>query len=73
MAFAISRQVGTAVVRNRLRRRLRAVLSELDRAGCPCFPSGDYLLRVRPGAETVPYPALREDVVEALGRLRSRR
>ena len=30
VAFAINRSVGNAVIRNRLRRRMRAVLDELD-------------------------------------------
>lgn len=44
VAFAIGRAVGTAVRRNRLRRRLRAVL-----AGCD-VPPGLYLIGARPPA-----------------------
>ena len=32
VAFAVSRKVGTAVVRNRLRRQVRAYLGEVDEA-----------------------------------------
>jgi ribonuclease P protein component len=41
VAFAIGRAVGSAVSRNRLRRRLRAVLSECD------VPPGLYLVGAR--------------------------
>jgi ribonuclease P protein component len=42
LAFAISRKVGGAVVRNRCRRRVRPLLAEHDRTG-----------RLRPGAYLV--------------------
>jgi len=46
IAFAIPRYVGNAVVRNRSRRRIRAVLQELHRED-PAFPArGDHLIRV---------------------------
>ncbi len=44
VAFAIGRPVGTAVVRNRLRRRLRALLADAD------LPAGWYLFGARPDA-----------------------
>lgn len=44
VAYAIGRSVGTAVVRNRLRRRLRAIVAGLDLAG------GTYLIAVSPAA-----------------------
>ncbi len=43
VAYAINRKVGSAVVRNRVRRRLRAALVELDRAGQGALPAGAYL------------------------------
>lgn len=47
VAYAIGKPVGRAVVRNRLRRRLRAVF-----AGLPvtAVPAGDYLVGARPEA-----------------------
>ncbi len=59
-AFAIGRRVGGAVVRNRLRRRLRHVLAEL-RPG-----PGDYLLGVDPAAALLPYSDLKALVSHAL-------
>ena len=44
--LAVSRKVGGAVARNRLKRRLRAALDELD---TPLQPGHDYVLVARPG------------------------
>ena len=44
VAYAIGRSVGTAVVRNRVRRRLRAIVDGLD------LPSGTYLIAATPAA-----------------------
>ena len=44
-AFAIPRTVGSAVVRNRTKRRLRAVLADLDRPS-PGISGGDHLIRI---------------------------
>ena len=46
VAFALPRSVGHAVVRNRIRRRIRAVLGEIDRAHDDLPAGGDYLVRV---------------------------
>ena len=63
VAFAIPRAVGTAVVRNRLRRRLRAACAELSP------PAGDYLLTVSTSAVTSTYADLRGDLAAALADL----
>ncbi|HEX8804243.1 MAG TPA: ribonuclease P protein component [Acidimicrobiales bacterium] len=57
LAFGVGRRVGSAVVRNRLRRRLRAAARELDRAGG--LAPGAYLVTVRPEAAALPYADLR--------------
>ncbi len=67
VGLAVSRKVGGAVVRNRLKRRLRAAWDELPNA-----PSGrcDYVLVARPGlAEAVDsrgFPWLVERVADAV-------
>jgi ribonuclease P protein component len=48
VAYAIGRPVGTAVRRNRLRRRLRAILASFDRAGR--LPASAYLVICQPAA-----------------------
>ena len=44
IGYAIPRSVGSAVVRNRIKRRIRAVLAELDHEFG--LPGGDHLIRV---------------------------
>jgi ribonuclease P protein component len=60
IAFAIGRPVGGAVVRNRLRRRLRAVIAD---AGPP---PGTYLVTARPEAATLSDQELRALVQRGL-------
>jgi ribonuclease P protein component len=68
VAFAIGRKVGNAVVRNRVRRRLRAILRELDRSEGPGLVPGAYLVSVRPEAATLPYQRLTDHVTTACAR-----
>lgn len=63
VAFAIGRRVGPAVVRNRLRRRLRAVLVDLE------VPPGDYLVGCDPDAATLSFPELKALVSKVLSEL----
>jgi ribonuclease P protein component len=65
VAYAIGRQVGSAVVRNKLRRRLRAAVRELDRSAGG-LPTGDYLVALRPEAASADYAGLRRDLGEAM-------
>lgn len=67
MAYAIGRAVGTAVVRNRLRRRLRVLMHE--RAAHGALPPGLYLVSVRPEAAELPFDSLRHHVDRALAAL----
>lgn len=59
MAFAISRAVGNAVVRNRLRRRLRAIMATTE------VPPGLYLIGCRPTAGELTF----EQIASTLERL----
>ena len=66
----MSRSTGSAVVRNRLRRRLRAVMRELaDPDRRPALPSGDYLIRARRNAVTADFARLQFDATRLLERL----
>lgn len=63
--FIVSKQVGSAVVRNTVRRRLKAVCAEAlgdVRAGT------DVVIRALPGAATVDYAELRDEVSRCLSR-----
>ena len=60
VAFAVGKPVGPAVARNRLRRRLRAVVA----ASAP--PPGTYLVSAGPAAKTLSDQELRELVHRGL-------
>lgn len=64
VAYAISRKVGTAVVRNKVRRRLRAAAAELD--GQRGLRAGWYLVIVHPNAAPASYAELRDALAEVL-------
>ncbi|HYJ73028.1 MAG TPA: ribonuclease P protein component [Actinomycetota bacterium] len=63
VAFAVGRKVGPAVVRNRLRRRLR----DLWRQATP--RNGDYLILVAPGAAALTYAQLGARLEAAMARM----
>ena len=69
VAFAVGRRVGPAVVRNRCRRRLRAVLAELAGGPTPVLRPGAYLFSVAPGAVSLSHQELHRTVRSALDRL----
>lgn len=64
VAFAVGKATGGAVVRNRVRRRLRAALSEIQRDGR--LPAGTYLLSARAEAARSPWPQLVASTAEAV-------
>ena len=68
VGYAIGRRVGGAVARNRLRRRVRAVLSELDRDGQ--IPPGAYLVGGSPEAAQMTYRELEASMRRAIDQLR---
>jgi ribonuclease P protein component len=66
LGTTVSRKVGGAVVRNRIKRRLR----DLFRRNRDRFPPGmDVVIGVRPSAATSSYEDLRTDLFSALRRL----
>ena len=62
VAYAVGRRVGGAVLRNRLRRRLRAAVA--DRAGS--IPPGAYLVSAGREALDLPYEDLKAHVTAAM-------
>jgi ribonuclease P protein component len=69
VGFTVSKRVGNAVVRNRVRRRLR----EIARMVIPeqARPDLDYVLVGRQGALARDFARMREELVEALKRLKA--
>jgi len=69
VGFTVSRKVGNAVVRNRVRRRLREVarLVMPDQASAAL----DYVLVGRQGALERDFAKLQQELVEALKRLKA--
>lgn len=70
VGFIVARNVGTAVVRNKVRRRLRHLVAQhLDR-----LPPGSLLVvRANPAAASARYEELAKDLESALDRLLRRR
>ena len=63
--FIVSKQVGSAVTRNTVRRRLKAVCAqELDSVR----PGSDIVIRALPSSAGADFAALSEDVVRCLRR-----
>jgi ribonuclease P protein component len=62
VAYAVPRKVGTAVERNRCRRRLRAVAVDATSE----IPAGSYLVGVETRVCNLPYQELRARVIEAI-------
>lgn len=69
LAFAVPRSVGPAVVRNRLRRRVRAHLSQVRHSRPERFPSGVWLVALSPAAAAVSAVDLLADVDRCLERV----
>ena len=64
VGYAIGRRCGSAVVRNRLRRRARAVVRE----EASSLPRGAFLVRLEPGASSLSAAQFRHDLTEAMHR-----
>jgi ribonuclease P protein component len=65
--FTVTKSVGGAVVRNRIRRRLRALVALL--APDKARPGNDYVLIARIAALERPFPDLKKDLERAFQRV----
>jgi ribonuclease P protein component len=69
VGFTVSRKVGNAVVRNRVRRRLREVARKV--IPTEARPDLDYVMVGRQGALKRDFATLCQELVEALRRLKA--
>ena len=67
VGFTVSKKVGKAVVRNRMKRRFRALAREL--LPVSGIPGADHVLVGRAGGVERPFAELRNELEGALGRL----
>jgi ribonuclease P protein component len=67
IGFTVSRQVGNAVERNRVRRRLREIIRLSQGGGM--HDGHDYVLIGRRAALAVPFAQMRQELDAALGRI----
>jgi ribonuclease P protein component len=65
VGFVVGRDVGGAVTRNRVRRRLR----HLVRARLEDLPAGVLVVRALPAAADAEFRELRDDLARCLGRV----
>jgi ribonuclease P protein component len=68
VGFTVSRKVGTAVERNRVRRRLKEAVRQCATTGPPA--GHDYVLIGRRAALSMPFDQITDDFKRALRRLR---
>jgi len=65
--LTVTKKLGGAVVRNRIRRRLKAAISEV--AGTSARPGFDYVVVARPAALNRPFDALKKELEDAFHRV----
>jgi ribonuclease P protein component len=66
VAYAVGKRAGSAVVRNRARRRLRAGIQAHHRGPNGPLPAGAYLVSAGAAAATCPWPELTRGLDDAL-------
>ena len=69
VAYALPRQLGSAVIRNKVRRRMREAVRALDRETPSGLPAGLYLIGTRRSIGQPSYADLRFSLVACLSEL----
>jgi len=69
VGYAISRNVGSAVFRNKIRRQLREIINGIYKSNKD-FPNGSYLIRVLPGIKGKSFSEIDTFVKEAIEELK---
>ena len=67
VGFTVSKKVGNAVTRNRMKRRFRALAGEILPIGG--YPGSDHVMIRRSGGIERDFNQLRQDLTRALGRV----
>ena len=67
VAYALNKKLGSAVVRNRLRRQIKAILGDLAAKNADFFPEGDYLVGLQPSPQAKGATATERKQVHAWG------
>ena len=70
MLFVVPKSVGTAVARNRARRRVRETMRELTRDGAVVLGGGEYRLGISAPLERLSAAELRSTMGELLRKVR---
>jgi len=68
IGYTASKKVGNAVIRNRSKRRLRAIWRELQMTLC----DGHYVFVAKASLPQVPYPTLQKDIQYTLKKLNAK-
>jgi len=68
VGFTVTKKIGNAVIRNRLKRRFRAIAREVLPASG--VPGADHVLIGRADGLTRPFAQLKADLVKALAKVR---
>ncbi len=68
--FTVTKKLGNAVVRNKIRRRLKSAVANV--APTLAMPGCDYVIVARRAALAMPFPELQKDVTDAIASVNRR-
>lgn len=68
--FTVTKKLGNAVIRNKIRRRLKAAISQVAQANA--MPGCDYVIVARKAALAMPFAELQKDLTDAIASVNRR-